>query len=57
MSPRGLPLMQDGRLIALKRWKHGFIDMIPDVFDRILRDFLDAASVAATKGTAVVRAV
>ncbi len=55
MSPRGLPLMQDGRMVEITHWSHGFIDTMPDEFDRILRDFLDAPSVAATKGTAVLR--
>ncbi|MBM3504360.1 MAG: alpha/beta hydrolase [Alphaproteobacteria bacterium] len=44
-SPRGLPLMQNGRMHNFEHHAHGFIDTITDEFAAVLRGFLDAPSV------------
>ncbi len=41
-TPRGLPLMQNGRMVEIKDRGHGFIDTMTDDFAGILRDFLDS---------------
>jgi pimeloyl-ACP methyl ester carboxylesterase len=41
-SPRGLPLMQNGRMHNFEKHAHGFIDVITGEFARVLRGFLDA---------------
>lgn len=44
-TPRGLPLMQNGRMHEIKDRGHGFIDTMTAEFGAILREFLDAAEV------------
>ena len=41
-SPRGLPLLQNGRFLDLPDHAHGFIDVMPHRFGEHLRAFLDA---------------
>lgn len=40
-TPRGLPLMQNGRRHDFSDHAHGFMDVIPAEFGRVLRQFLD----------------
>ena len=44
-TPRGLPLMQNGRMVEIKDRGHGFIDTMTDDFAATLRAFFDAESV------------
>jgi pimeloyl-ACP methyl ester carboxylesterase len=41
-SPRGLPLLHNGRFLDLPDHAHGFIDVMPQRFGEHLRAFLDA---------------
>lgn len=41
-TPRGLPLMQNGRMVEIKDRGHGFIDTMTKPFADVLRGFLDA---------------
>ena len=45
-TPRGLPLMQNGRMVNIKDRGHGFIDTMTNDFAQTLRDFLDTDSVS-----------
>jgi pimeloyl-ACP methyl ester carboxylesterase len=49
-SPRGLPLMQNGRRHDLPDHAHGFMDMIAPEFGRVLRGFLDAGEMPRPSG-------
>ncbi len=44
-TPRGLPLLQNGRMHEIKDRGHGFIDTMTAEFGAILRNFLDAPEV------------
>ena len=46
-SRRGLGLMRNGRLHEITKHGHGFLDIIPDVVDAVLRNFLDAPDLPA----------
>ena len=46
-SRRGLGLMRNGRLHEITKHGHGFLDIIPDDVDAVLRNFLDAPQLPA----------
>jgi len=45
-TPRGLPLIQNVRMVEIKDRGHGFIDTMTDDFAQTLRDFLDTDTVS-----------